>query len=83
VIAGLSTADALVHRADGSWWLQQGAHEAPARWHARLEFPGTGWWLALRAAGQVHWLWIARRRLPRDVAAALGVSLRADRARPA
>jgi hypothetical protein len=77
-VLGLSSAAGLACDAAGRWWLRLPQPE-PAQWRARFEIPGVGWWLGLRAAGRVHWLWIGRRPLPKPLAAALAVALRADR----
>ncbi|NDD74631.1 MAG: hypothetical protein EBZ40_06605 [Gammaproteobacteria bacterium] len=77
-VFGLSSAAGLSCDATGGWWLHL-PRPVPAHWQARYEIPGVGWWLALRAADRVHWLWVSRRRLPRPLAAALGVALRSDR----
>ena len=77
-LLGLSNASTLALDATGGWWLHA-PHPVAAQWHARFEIPGVGWWLGLRAAGRVHWLWIRRGGLPEPLAAAFAVALRADR----
>lgn len=77
-LLGLSPAHALCRDPEGRWSLRLAEGVHAGEWHTRLELPGIGWWLALRAAGRVHWCWIARKGLPVTLAARLGVALRAD-----